>query len=188
MDPLHLQHMHTIHLLTPISLFLKTAQPLPGPHTLSPPPLPVPSLMIHSVRCVTSPLTRKKCFSVTHVTPAGIWTASCPPSLPSLLGYGNVPGVPLLPPYPAVPCNTSASPLLSLTLTLTKHHLGEKTNTTKKPHPLPVQRTFNPPAMEAEPMFQEERTLVPDHPRSRPNITHFLSREQILTPHPHTCL
>jgi len=79
----------------------------------SPPALPVPSLMIHSVRCVTAPLTRQKCFSVTYV---GIWTASSPLSLPSLLGYGNVPCVPLLPPYPAVHCDTSTSPLPSLTL------------------------------------------------------------------------
>jgi len=101
-------------------------QPLPGLHTLSLPPLPVPSLMIPSVRCVTAPLTRKKCFSVTYVTPAGIWTASSPPSLPSLPGYGNVPCVPLLPPYPVVPYDTSASPLPFLTLTLTKHHFGKK--------------------------------------------------------------
>jgi len=101
-------------------------QPLPGPHTVSPPPLPVPSLMIHSVRCVTAPLTRKKCFSVTYVTPVGMWTAPSPPSLPSVQGYGHVPCVPLLPSYPAVHCDTSASPLPSLTLTLTKHHLGRK--------------------------------------------------------------
>jgi len=110
-------------------------QPLPGPHTLSPPDLPVLSLMIHSVRCVTAPLTRKKCFSVTYVT------------------------------YPAVHCDTSASPLPSLTLTLTKHHLGGK----KPPHLLPAQHTtLIPPDMGAEPIFQEERTLVPDYLRSRP--------------------
>jgi len=111
-------------------------EPFPGPHCLSPPPLPNPPLMIHSVRCVTAPLTSKECFSVTYVAPVGIWTASSPPSPPSLLGYGNVPCVPLLPPYPKVHCDTSASPLPSLTLTLTKHHLGKK----KKPHLLPAQR------------------------------------------------
>jgi len=84
--------------------------------------------MIHSVRCVTAPLTRKNCFSVTYVTPVGIWTASSPPSPPSLLGYRNVPCVPLLPPHPRVHCETSASPLPSLNLTLTKHHLGPKKN------------------------------------------------------------
>jgi len=65
---------------------------------------------------------------VTYVTPVGIWTASSPPSPPSLLGYGNVPCVPLLPPYPRVHCDTSASPLPSLALTLTIHHLRPKKN------------------------------------------------------------
>jgi len=119
-SPLHARNSSTHSNLT----FSNTnPQPLPGPHTLSPPPLLVPSLMKHSVRCVTAPLTRKKCFSVTYVTPVGIWTASSPPSPPSLMGYGNVPCVPLLLPYPTVHCDTSASPLPSLNLTLTKHHL-----------------------------------------------------------------
>jgi len=135
-------HNSSIHSILPFSN--TNPQPLPGPYTLSPPPLPVPSLLIYSVRCITAPLTRKECFSVTYVTPVGIWPASSPPSLPSLLGYGNVPCVPLLPPYPAVHCNTSASPLPSLTLTLTKHHLGDKK---KIPHPLPAKHTtLNPPS------------------------------------------
>ena len=81
------------------------------------------------------------CFSVTDVTPAGIWTACSPPSLPSLPGYGNVPCVPLLPPYPVVPYNTSASPLPSLTLTLTKHHLGKKKKKNEK-----KEKKENPPS------------------------------------------
>jgi len=160
--PLHAHNSSTHSNLT----FSNTnPQPLPGPHTLSPPPLPAPSLMIHRVRCVTAPLTRKKCISVTYVTPVGILKTACsPPSLPSLLGYGNVPCVPLLPPYPAVHCDTSASPLPSLTLTLTKHHLE-----TKNLHLLPTQHTtFNPPAMEAVLIFQEKRMLVPDYLQSRP--------------------
>jgi len=103
---------------------------------------------VEESRCVKSPLTRKKCFSVTYVTLVGIWTASSPPSPPSLLGYGNVPCVPLLPPHPRVHCDTSASPLPSLTLTLTKHHLRQK----KKIHLLPAQNStlkkikpFSPP-------------------------------------------
>jgi len=74
-------------------------------------------------------LTRKKYFSLTYVTPVGTWTASSLPSPPSLLGYGNVTCVHLLPPHPRVHCDISASPLPSLTLTLTKHHLRRK----KKP-------------------------------------------------------
>ena len=66
-------------------------------------------------------LTRKKYFSLTYVTPVGIWTASSLPSPPSLLGYGNVTCVPLLAPYPAVHCDTSAFPLSPK-----KHHLGGK--------------------------------------------------------------
>jgi len=120
--------------------------------------------MIHRVRCVTAPLTREKRFSVTYDKPFGTWTASSTPSLQSLPGYGNVPCVPLLPPYPAVHCDTSISPLPSLTLILTKHHQGKK-----NPHPLPAQHTArNSPAMDAESIFQEERTLVPDYLRSRP--------------------
>jgi len=170
-------HAHNSSTHSNLTFSNTNPQPLSGPQTLSPPPLPVPSLMIHSVRCVTAPLTRKKRFSVTYVTQAGIWTACSPTSLPSLPGYGNAFCVPLLPPHPAVPYDTSASPLPSLTLTLTKHHLGKKKKRKKgkKTHPSPVQRTtFNPPAMEAEPIFQEERTLVPDHPRSRPQ-SHPLS-------------
>jgi len=133
LPPLHAHNSSTHSNLT----FSNTnPQLLPGPHCLSPPPLPVPPLMIHSVRCVTAPLTRRKCFSVTYVTPVGMLTASSPPSPPSLLGYANVPCVPLLPPYPRIHCDTSASPLPSLALTLTKHHLGGK----KIPHLLPAQR------------------------------------------------
>ena len=81
--------LHTRNLSTHSNLTFSNTNPqsLPGPNTLSPPPLSVHSLMIHSVRCVTTPLTRKKCFSVTCVTPVGIWTASSPPSPPFLLGW-----------------------------------------------------------------------------------------------------
>jgi len=54
--------------------------------------------------------SRRKCFSVTYVTPVKIWTVSSPPSPPSLLGYGNVPCVPLLSPHPRVHYDASASP------------------------------------------------------------------------------
>jgi len=103
--PLHAHNSSTHSNLT----FSSTSpQPLPGPHTLSSPPLPVPSLMIHSFRCVTAPLTRKKYFSVTYVTPVGVWTDSSPPSLPSLLGYENVP---VYPSCPRIPRCTATSPL-----------------------------------------------------------------------------
>jgi len=118
------QHAHNSSTHSNLIFSNTNSQPLPGPHTLSPPPLPVPSLVIHSVRCVTAHLTRKRFFSVTFVTPVGTWTASSPPSPPSLLGYGNVPCVPLLAPYPRVHFDTSATPFPSLTMTLTKHHLG----------------------------------------------------------------
>ena len=87
---------------------------------------PVPSLMINSVRSDKGPTTRKKCFFVTCVTSAGMQTACFPPSIQSLQRYGNVHCVPLLAPYPAVPFNSSASPLPFFTLTLTKHHHGKK--------------------------------------------------------------
>ena len=164
----------------------------PGPaHSLTS-SLPVPSLMIHSVRCVTAPLTRKKCFSVTYVTPAGIWTASSPNSLPSLPGYENVPCVPLLPPYAAVPYDTSASPLPSLTLTVTKHHLGKKKEEKKKRKP-PILRRYNvllsTPQLWRRSRFvrRKERLYLTTHGVDS-NINHFLSRERTLTPHPHTRL
>ena len=84
-------------------------QPLPGPYRRSSPPLPAPPLMIHSARCVKVHLTREKCFSVPYETPVGIWTASSPPSPPSLLGYGIVPCAPLL---PLIPGSTTTPPLL----------------------------------------------------------------------------
>jgi len=135
-----------------------------------------PSLMIHKVSCVTAPLTRKEHFSVTYVTPVGTWTASSPPSLPSLPGYGNVPCVPLLPPDPAVPCDTSASPLPSFTMTLTKHHLGgKKTKTTKtKIKPPSLAGTtyyFQPPSYGGGADISRGKnncTFNGDHPRSRP--------------------
>jgi len=106
LPPLHAHNSSTQSNLT----FPNTnPQPLPGPYCPSPPPLPAPPLMIHSVRCVKVPLTRKNCFSVTYVTPVGIWTDSSPPSPPSLLGYGNVPCIFLLPTHPRVHCDTSAS-------------------------------------------------------------------------------
>ena len=102
LPPLHAHNSSTHSNLT----FSSTdPQPLPGPHRPAPPLLPVPPLMTHSVRCVKVPLTRKKCFFVTYVTPVGIWTASFPPSPPFLLGYGNVPCIPLLPPHPRVHCD-----------------------------------------------------------------------------------
>ena len=110
LPPLHAHNSSTHSNLT----FSNTnPQPLPGPYRPSSPPLPAPPLMIHNARCVKVPLTRKECFSVTYVTPVGIWTASSPPSPPSLLGYGNVPCAPLLPSHPRAHCNTSASPLTS---------------------------------------------------------------------------
>ena len=150
-------HAHNSSTHSNLTFSNTNPQPLPGPHTPSPPPLPVPSLMIPSVRCVTAPLTRKKCFSVTYVTPVGY--ASSPPSPPSLLGYGNVPCVSLLPPYPTVHCDTSASPLPSLTLTLTKHHLSLDITTYYSQPPRYGGRAN---------IFQEERTLVSDYLRSRP--------------------
>jgi len=135
LPPLHALNSSTLSNLT----FPNTnPQPLPGPYCPSPPPLPAPPLMIHSTRCVKVPLTRKECFSVTYVTPFSIWTASSPPSPPSLLGYGNVPCLPLLSPHPRVHCDTSAFPLPASStpgLTLTKHHLETK----KKTHPLSAQ-------------------------------------------------
>jgi len=110
-------------------------------HQSSASPGPVPSLTSSpasppsdDTQCQVcqSPFDEEKRFSVTYVTPVGIWTASSPPSPPSHLGYGNVPCVPLLllPPHPRVHCDTFASPLPSWTLTLTKHHLekGKKKN------------------------------------------------------------
>ena len=82
LPPLHAHYSSTHSNLT----FSNTnPQPFLGPYHPSPPPLPAPPLMIHSDRCVKAPLTRKKCFSVTHVTLVGIWTAFFPPSPPSLL-------------------------------------------------------------------------------------------------------
>jgi hypothetical protein len=145
--PLHAHNSSTHSNLT----FSNTnPQPLPGPYRPSNPPLPAPPLMIRSVRCVKAPLTRGKYFSVTYVTPVGIWTASSTPSPPSLLGYGNVPFAPLLPPHPRVHCDTSASRLPSLTPTLTKHHLGHnnKNKTQKKNlHPLSALRFFPNPLL-----------------------------------------
>jgi len=177
-------HAHNSSTHSNLTFSNTNPQPLPGPHTLSPPPLPVPSLMIHSVRSVTAPLTREKCFSVTFVTPIGIWTAWSPPLLPSLLGYENVPCVPLLPPYPAVHCDTSASPLPSLTLTLTKHHIGKKT-------PILCQHNIllsTPQLLRRSRYFsRKERSCLTTYGVD-PNINQFLSRERILTPHPHTRL
>ena len=70
------------------------------------------------------------------------------------------PSCPLIPRCTATP----PLPLSHLTLILTKHHLGKK-----KSNPLPAQHTIlNPTAMETEPIFQQERRLMPDYLRSRP--------------------
>jgi len=99
LPPLHAHHSPTHSNFT----FPNTnPPPLSGPYCPSSPALLALPLMIHSARCVRVPLTRKKCFSVTYVTPVGIWTASSHPSPPSLLGYGNVPCAPLLSPHPRV--------------------------------------------------------------------------------------
>jgi len=126
---LPLLHAHNSSTHSDLTFSNTNPQPIPGPHRPSPASLPAPTLMIHSVRCVKAPLTRKKGFSVTYVTTVFIWTPSSPPSPPSLLGYENIPCVPLLPPHPRVHCDTSAFPLPSLTLTLTEHHLGQKKKT-----------------------------------------------------------
>jgi len=107
LPPLHAHNSSTHSNLT----FPNTNHhPLPGPYHPSSPPLPAPPLMIYSARCVKVPVTRKKCFSVTYVTPVGIWTASSPLSPPSLLGYGNVPCAPFLSTHTRVNYDTSASP------------------------------------------------------------------------------
>jgi len=74
MDSLYLRYMHTTHLLTSISPFKTPTLSLSRANTLpsfpdSPPP------MIYSAMCVKVPLTSKNYFSVTYVTPIGIWTA-----------------------------------------------------------------------------------------------------------------
>jgi len=125
-DSLCLHNVYTTHLHFNLTFSSTYPQPLPGPYRPLPPPLPAPPPTIHSTRCVKAPSTRKKCFSVTYVTLGGIWTASSLPSQPSYLGYGNVPRVPLLSPHARVHCDSSTSPLPSLTLTLIKHRLGGK--------------------------------------------------------------
>jgi len=55
---LPLVHAHNSSTHSNLTSSNTNPQPLLGPHTLSPPLLPVPSLMIQSVRCVTAPLTR----------------------------------------------------------------------------------------------------------------------------------
>ena len=107
-----------------------------------------------------------------------------PPPLPSLLGYGNVPCVPLLLPYPAVRCDTSASPLPSLTLTLTKYHLGEK-------NPILCQHNIllsTPQLWRRSRYFRRKEHSCLTTYGVDPNINQFLSRARILTPHPHTSL
>ena len=151
-------------------VYASLVKPLPGPYCPSNPPLPAPPLMIRSVRCVKAPLTRKKCFSVTYVT------------------------------YPAVHCDTSASPLPSLTLTLTKHHLGHKNkNKTQKNilHLLPALRCFpNPPLIFdlSKPVFSLSfhktplisSLLAPPHPPTfraysvQPNPATFLTNPLLL--------
>jgi len=69
-------HAHNSSTHSNLTFANTNPQPLLGPYRLSPPPLPAHPLMIHSARCVKVPLTRKKCISVTYVTPVGIWTAS----------------------------------------------------------------------------------------------------------------
>jgi len=71
LPPLHIFKSSTHSNLTFPNI---TPPPLPGPYHPSSLPLPAPPLMIHSARChgVKVPLTSKKCFSVTYVTPVGI--------------------------------------------------------------------------------------------------------------------
>jgi len=110
---LTLPPLYTLNSSTHFNLTFPNTYPqalLPGPYRPSSPPLPAPPLMIRSAKV---PLTRKECFSVTYVTPVGIWPASFPPSPQSLLGYGNVPSAPLLSPHPRVHYDTSTSPSLS---------------------------------------------------------------------------
>ena len=100
------------------------------PPSLTQPSSAVPALFakgsrLHSAlaRCLRAPLglplhpsdpsTPTKSFffptrtDTTYVTPVGIWTASSPTSLPSQLGYGNVP----YPSCPLIPGSTAAPPL-----------------------------------------------------------------------------
>jgi len=60
------------------SKHLSSSSPGPVPSLIS--SLSAPPLMIRCARCVKVPLTRKECFSVTYVTPVGIWPAFSPPS------------------------------------------------------------------------------------------------------------
>jgi len=73
-------------------------------------------------------LWQKETCSYVTVTPAGIWTASPTPSLPSQLGTwsDNAPHVPPLLPHPRLPCGACTSPPPFLPLTLIKHHLKTK--------------------------------------------------------------
>ena len=79
MDSLYLHYVHTPSTHFNLTFSDTNPQPLPGPYCPSLPPLPAPLLMIHSARCVKCPSARKKCFSVTYVTPVGIWTSCSPP-------------------------------------------------------------------------------------------------------------
>jgi len=121
LPPLHAHNSSTHSNLT----FPNTnPQPLPGPYRPSSPSLPAPPLMIHSARCVKVPLTRKKCFSVTYVTPVGIWKASPPPhhhpcwdmemslvhpSCPLITGCTRTPPLPL--PHPGRAATEGFSPM-----------------------------------------------------------------------------
>jgi len=88
----------------------------------SPPPLVAPPPRIHSARCDKVPLTRGKCFMFCF----GKWTASSPPLTTIPLGIWK--RFLCTPPAPSswVHCDTSASPLPSLNLTLIKHRAGKK--------------------------------------------------------------
>jgi len=116
-------HAHNSSTHSNLTVSNTNPQPLPGPYRPLPPLPPLlqaPPLMIHSARCVKVSVTRKNCFSLTYVTLVGTWTAS------SLAGIWKCP----LCTTPAPSCQgqlrPSASPLLSLTLTLNKHRLGGK--------------------------------------------------------------
>jgi len=135
--------------------------------------------MINSVRSDKGPTTRKKCFFVTCVTSAGMQTACFPPSIQSLQRYGNVHCVPLLAPYPAVPFNSSASPLPFFTLTLTKHHHGKKKSKpkSKKNQKKPKKTwTFAGATYSIQPSIYGDgndisrgKALEPYHSQSRPH-------------------
>ena len=96
-------------------------QPLPGPYRPFPHPLPAPAPRMPSAKSVKIPLKKKECSSVTYN--AG-WHMDCLPPPLTTIPAGVRKCLLCTPPTSSsqVHCDTSASPLPSLTLILTKHH------------------------------------------------------------------